>query len=417
MNTGCARHQVRQDEIFKRTGGGASPMPRLPVLSDRANALKPSLTLEISARAKVLQNQGHDICSLSAGEPDFSTPDFIIEAAQNALRDGVTRYGPAAGAPELRAAVAEKLTRENGIPTQPTQVLITNGGKQAIYNLFQVLLNPGDEVLLPAPYWLSYPEMARLAGAKVNVIPTSSADGFRLDLSLLEEHITEKSKLLILNSPGNPTGHVMSRADLEGVVALMHRYPQVDVMSDEIYEYLLADGQEHCSFASIDDDLLERCYTVNGFAKGWAMTGWRLGYLAGSEPVIKAAAALQSQSTSNVCSFAQCGALAALQGSRDCVRAMAETYNVRRKLLSEGLRSIDGITLSEPQGAFYAFPELPDVKGGSMEFCRRALDEKGLAVIPGIAFGNDRCIRLSCAVSHETISEGLERLSDFLRTY
>ena len=389
-------------------------MPRPPELSARAVALKPSLTLAIGAQAKALQQAGRDICSLSAGEPDFDTPDFIVEATRQALRDGITRYGPAAGDPELRAAVAEKLSSGNGIATSPEQVLITNGGKQAIYNLFQVLLNPGDEVLLPAPYWLSYPEMAALAGAKVKLIPTQAEEGFRLDLAAVEAAISPRSRLLVLNSPGNPTGRVMKRQELEDVAELVRRHPQLLVMSDEIYEFLLAEGEQHHSFAAIAPDLADRCFTVNGFAKGWAMTGWRLGYLAGHQDVIKAAAALQSQSTSNVCSFAQRGALAAIQGPRDCVSAMAESYNRRRQLLTEGLQAIEGITLVEPRGAFYAFPQLPESAGGSMDFCRRALEQAGLAVVPGLAFGNDRCIRLSCAVSRETIRDGLSRLTQLL---
>ena len=389
-------------------------MPRPPELSARAVALKPSLTLAIAAQAKALKSAGRDICSLSAGEPDFDTPEFIVEATLKALRDGITRYGPAAGEPELRAAVAEKLSSTNGIATTSEQVLITNGGKQAIYNLFQVLLNPGDEVLLPAPYWLSYPEMAALAGAKVKLIPTQAEEGFRLDLTALEAAITPRSRLLVLNSPGNPTGRVMERQELEGVAELVRRHPQLLVMSDEIYEFLLAKGEQHHSFAAIAPDLADRCFTVNGFAKGWAMTGWRLGYLAGHQNVIKAAAALQSQSTSNVCSFAQKGALAAIQGPRDCVNAMAESYNRRRLLLTEGLKAIEEITLVEPRGAFYAFPQLPESAAGSMDFCRRALEQAGLAVVPGLAFGNDRCIRLSCAVSRETIMNGLSRLTQLL---
>ena len=389
-------------------------MPRPPELSARAVALKPSLTLAIGAQAKSLQQAGRDICSLSAGEPDFDTPDFIVEATRQALRDGITRYGPAAGDPELREAVAEKLSSGNGIATSPEQVLITNGGKQAIYNLFQVLLNPDDEVLLPAPYWLSYPEMAALAGAKVKLIPTQAEEGFRLDLTDVEAAISPRSRLLVLNSPGNPTGRVMKRQELEDVAELVRRHPQLLVMSDEIYEFLLAEGEQHHSFAAIAPDLAHRCFTVNGFAKGWAMTGWRLGYLAGHQDVIKAAAALQSQSTSNVCSFAQRGALAAIQGPRDCVSAMAESYNRRRQLLTEGLQAIGGITLVEPRGAFYAFPQLPESAGGSMDFCRRALEQAGLAVVPGLAFGNDRCIRLSCAVSRETIRDGLSRLTQLL---
>ena len=392
-------------------------MPTPTVLSQRAQALKPSLTLEIGARAKALRNEGRDICSLSAGEPDFDTPAFIVEAARKALGDGITRYGPAAGDPELRAAVAEKLSTENGIPTRPSQVLITNGGKQAIFNLFQVLLNPGDEVLIPSPFWLSYPDMAALAGARSVVIASNPEDGFRLDLADLERRITERTRLLVLNTPGNPTGRVMSRSELEALAEVMRRHQRLLVMSDEIYEFLLAEGQTHHSFAAVAPDLAERCFTVNGFAKGWAMTGWRIGYLAGDEAVIKAASALQSQSTSNVCSFAQRGALAALLGKRDCVMEMAESYNRRRTVLTQGLQAIKGITLLPPQGAFYAFPQLPEHIKDSMAFCRKALDDAGLAVVPGVAFGADRCIRLSCAVADETIKDGLSRLEQLLSTH
>ncbi|NDD45154.1 MAG: pyridoxal phosphate-dependent aminotransferase [Synechococcaceae bacterium WB9_4xB_025] len=389
-------------------------MSRPSVLSQRAVALQPSLTLAISARAKELQEAGRDICSLSAGEPDFDTPTFIVEAAIQALKDGLTRYGPAAGDPLLREAIAQKLSNENGVPSEPANVLVTNGGKQAIYNLFQVLLNPGDQVLIPGPYWLSYPEIARLAGAEPRIVRSSAETGFRLDLQALEAAITPRSRLLVLNTPGNPTGRVMERTELEALAELIRRHPDLLVMSDEIYEALLEDGESHHSLAAVAPDLAERTFIVNGFAKGWAMTGWRLGYLAGRSDVIKAAAALQSQSTSNVCSFAQRGALAALEGSRDCVRAMASTYSSRRQLLSSGLQAIEGLTLVAPRGAFYAFPQLPEGVVDSMEFCRLALDEEGLALIPGEAFGDGRCIRLSCAVSHETISDGLQRLERLL---
>ena len=389
---------------------GAALMPRPTVLSNRAEALKPSLTLAISARAKALQQDGRDICSMSAGEPDFNTPDFIVEAAIKALHDGVTRYGPAAGDPELREAIADKLTQHNNIPSTATNVLVTNGGKQAIFNLFQVLLNPGDQVLIPAPYWLSYPEMARLAGAEPVVIPSSAEEGFSLDLDALEAAITPNTRLLVINSPGNPTGRVIERSEMLAVAEIVRRHPQLLVMSDEIYEYLLEEGETHHSFAALAPDLAERTMVVNGFAKGWAMTGWRLGYLVAPPEVIKAAAALQSQSTSNVCSFAQRGALAALRGSQDCVKSMAASFNSRRRLLTQGLKALDGLTLVPPRGAFYAFPKLPDHVSSSLAFCEAALEREGLALVPGAAFGDDRCVRLSCAVSHETIEDGLTRL-------
>ena len=392
------------------------PSQRPLTLSARAEALQPSLTLAIAAKAKALKADGHNICSLSAGEPDFDTPGFIRDAAAAALQSGHTRYGPAAGEPALRAAIAAKLSSENQVPTQPDQVLVTNGGKQALYNLFQVLLGPGDEVLLPSPYWLSYPEIARLAGASVQVLPSSAADGFRIDPAQLEAAITPASKLLVLNSPSNPTGMVLSRSDFEAIAAVLRRHPQVAVVCDEIYEFLLEPGLQHHSLAAVAPDLDDRIFSVNGFAKGWAMTGWRIGWLAGNSAVLKAAIALQSQSTSNVCSFAQFGALAAIEASRDCVHAMAEQFNTRRRLLSDGLQAISGLQLHPPQGAFYAFPDMRSSGLDSMSFCNRLLDEQGLAVVPGVAFGDDHCIRLSCAANEATIEDGLARLERFLRS-
>ena len=391
-------------------------MPRPLKLSARAQALQPSLTLAIAARAKALKADGRDICSLSAGEPEFDTPAFIRQAAAQALESGLTRYGPAAGEPALREAIAQKLTQENQVPTSADQVLVTNGGKQALYNLFQVLLEPGDELLLPAPYWLSYPEMARLAGASVRLIPSSAAEGFRLDPERLEAAITPASKLLVLNSPGNPTGTVLSRSDLEAIAEVLRRHPQVAVVCDEIYEFLLAPGHSHHSFAAVAPDLADRVFTVNGFAKGWAMTGWRIGWLAGNSAALKAASALQSQSTSNVCTFAQYGALAAVTGSRECVQTMAAQFSHRRQLLSDGLQAINGVQLLPPQGAFYAFPNISSSGLDSMVFCERLLEEQGLAVVPGGAFGDNDCIRLSCAASDATIEDGLARLRRFIES-
>ena len=385
------------------------------MLSARAKALKPSLTLAIAAKAKQLQAAGKDICSLSAGEPNFDTPAFIREAATRALEDGATRYGPAAGEPQLRAAIAAKLARANGMAVSAEQVLVTNGGKQALYNLFQVLLDPGDEVILPAPYWLSYPEMAQLAGASVQVVPSAAVNGFRLDIEALEARINPRSRLLILNTPSNPTGLVLQQQELEAVADLLRRHPQVAVVCDEIYEYLLAPGQEHHSLAALAPDLADRLFVVNGFAKGWAMTGWRLGYLAGPLPALKAAIALQSQSTSNVCTFAQFGALAALEGSMLCVEEMAKSFSARRERLTRGLQQLPGLVLVPPTGAFYAFPDVSSHGLGSLDFCNQLLDQEGLALVPGAPFGDDRCVRLSCAVSSATIDDGLARLGNFLR--
>ena len=382
-------------------------------LSARAGALQPSLTLSISAKAARLKTQGLDICSLSAGEPDFPTPAFIRRAAAEALEAGHTRYGPVAGEPALREAIAAKLSHENHVPTTAEQVLVTNGGKQALYNLFQVLLDPGDQVLLPAPYWVSYPAMAQLAGADAVVVPSDAADGFQPRPEQLEAAITPATKLLVLNSPANPTGAVLDRPALEAIAAMLRRHPRVAVVCDEIYEFLLAPGHEHHSLGSVAPDLAERIFIVNGCAKSWAMTGWRVGWLAGAKEVVAKACALQSQSTSNVCSFVQYGAIAAVSGPRDCVREMAAQFAERRTLLSEGLGAIPGVRLVPPAGAFYAFPDVSAWGFDSITLCERLLEQVGLAVVPGIAFGDDRCIRLSCAAAPETIRDGLRRLDHF----
>ena len=386
-------------------------------ISIRALSIKPSLTLEISAKAKALEAEGKNICSLSAGEPDFDTPDFIVEATLKALKEGKTRYGPAAGDPELREAIAEKQSTINGVPTSAKNVLVTNGGKQAIYNLFQVILNPGDEVLIPSPYWLSYPEITLLAGAKPIKIKSSTKDKFKINIDSLEEKVNEKTRLLILNSPNNPTGCVLSIEEMNNISEFLRKYPKILLMSDEIYEFLVSNNQVHHSIAKIAPDLQNRIFTVNGFAKAWAMTGWRIGYLTGNPQVIKKAIALQSQSTSNVCSFAQKGAIAALQGSKKCVYEMAGIYNKRRDLITNRLKNIKEISFVQPQGAFYVFPEINFKDIDSISFCKQALDKVGLAIIPGIAFGDNRCIRISYASSNKMLNDGIDRLENLISSY
>jgi len=384
-------------------------------ISIRALSIQPSLTLEIGAKAKALKAEGKSICSLSAGEPDFDTPEFIIDATLKALKDGKTRYGPAAGDPELREAIAQKQTDVNKVPTKADNVLVTNGGKQAIYNLFQVVLNPGDEVLIPSPYWLSYPEIALLAGAKPIKINSSLKNEFKIDINSLEENVTEKTRLLIINSPSNPTGCILTSQEMHTISDFLRRHPKILLMSDEIYEYLISPDQIHHSFAKIAPDLKNRIFTVNGFAKAWAMTGWRIGYLTGNTEVIKKAIALQSQSTSNVCSFAQAGALAALQGPKDCVNQMAKIYNNRRLLIVERLEKIKNISFVIPKGAFYVFPQINLEEIDSITFCKLALEKVGLAIVPGIAFGNDKCIRISYAASNKMINDGLDRLEKLFK--
>ena len=386
-------------------------------ISIRAHSIKPSLTLEISAKAKSLKAEGKNICSLSAGEPDFDTPDFIIDATLKALKDGVTRYGPAAGDPELREAIAQKQSEINKVPTNLENVLVTNGGKQAIYNLFQVVLNPGDEVLIPSPYWLSYPEITLLAGAKPIKIKSSTKEKFKININSLEEKVSEKTKMLILNSPSNPTGCVLTINEMKDLADFLRKHPQILLMSDEIYEFLISSDQTHHSFAKIAPDLKNRIFTVNGFAKAWAMTGWRLGYLTGNKEVIKKAIAIQSQSTSNVCSFAQKGAIAALQGSKDCVNSMAKVYQERRELIINRLRKIKYISFVPPQGAFYIFPEININNIDSIDFCNTALDKVGLAIVPGSAFGDNKCIRISYATSNDIINDGMDRLEMLLNSF
>jgi len=386
-------------------------------ISIRALSIKPSLTLEISAKAKALKAEGKNICSLSAGEPDFDTPEFIIDATLKALKDGKTRYGPAAGDPELREAIAQKQSSINKVPTKVENVLVTNGGKQAIYNLFQVILNPGDEVLIPSPYWLSYPEITLLAGAKPIKIKSSTKDNFRIDINSLEENVTDKTRLLIINSPSNPTGCVLTEKEMNTISDFLRKHPRILLMSDEIYEFLIAPGQVHHSFAKIAPDLSNRIFTVNGFAKAWAMTGWRIGYLTGNAEVINKAIALQSQSTSNVCSFAQKGAIAALQGSKDCVHQMAQIYNNRRLLIVERLKKIKDISFVTPNGAFYVFPEINIDEIDSISFCKLALEKVGLAIVPGIAFGDDKCVRISYAASNKMINDGFDRLEELIKLF
>ena len=383
-------------------------------LAARVQSLTPSLTLAISAKARQLQQQGRDICSLSVGEPDFDTPDFITAAMHKAVQDGLTRYGPAAGEPMLREAVAAKMGSDNGLPCSADEVLVTNGCKQALFNLLQVLLDPGDEVILPAPYWLSYPAMVSLVGATSTILPTERQTGYRLCPDALAAAITPRTRLVVLNSPGNPTGHMYSRDNLAEIAAVLRRHPAVHLVSDEIYELITYGNSRHVSFGAVAPDLARRTYVVNGFSKGWAMTGWRLGYLVGPQEVVAKAVAVQSQSTSNVCTFVQYGGLAALQGSRDCVHGMVAAFSQRRERVLERLGAMPKISFQAPEGAFYTFLDVSATGMGSVQFCERLLMEEGVAAVPGAAFGNDQCIRLSFATALSTLEKGMERLGAFL---
>ncbi|MFS8741112.1 pyridoxal phosphate-dependent aminotransferase [Synechococcus sp. O70.2] len=385
-------------------------------LSQRVARLSPSATLSISALAKAMQAEGLDVCILSAGEPDFDTPEHIRAAAIRALQEGKTRYGPTAGIPALRQAVADKLRRENGLDYSPEQILISNGGKQTLFNLAMVLLDPGDEVILPVPYWVSYPEMVALAGAQVVRVQTQEAQGFKLTADQLRQALTPRSKLLILNSPANPTGAVYHRHELEALAEVILSVPHLYVVCDEIYEKLVYGEARHLSLGSLSPELLPRTILSSGFAKAYAMTGWRIGYLAGPKPIVEAAISLQSHSTSNVCTFAQYGALEALTSplSAPAVEKMRQEFWRRRDLMLEGIRTLPKVSCPEPEGAFYIFLNISQTGLSSVEFCQRLLKEHHVAAVPGVAFGADHCIRLSYAADRVTLEKGLERLHRFL---
>ncbi|HHP7245833.1 MAG TPA: pyridoxal phosphate-dependent aminotransferase [Elainellaceae cyanobacterium] len=384
-------------------------------LAARIENVTPSLTLAISAKAKAMKADGIDVCSFSAGEPDFDTPEHIRAAAKQALDQGKTRYGPAVGEPKLRQAIADKLQKDNTLCYGPDNIIVTNGGKQSLYNLIQVLIEPGDEVIIPSPYWLSYPEMVKLAGGTPVVVKTDASTGLRITADQLQHAITPQTKLLILNSPSNPTGMVYTPDELRAIARVVVDN-DIWVVSDEIYEKILYDGAEHLSIGAIGPDIYNRTLISNGFAKAYAMTGWRIGYLAGPEPIIKAVASLQGHSTSNVCTFAQYGAIAAYEGPQDCVQTMLSAFAARRQVIIDGLNSMPGLTCQIPEGAFYVFTDISKTGLSSLEFCEALLDEKQVAAIPGVAFGADDHVRFSYATDTDTIHRGLERLSSFIQS-
>jgi len=384
-------------------------------LADRLSQTQPSLSLEIAAKALAMKAAGIDVCSFSAGEPHFDTPNHIKAAAHQALEMGKTKYGPVAGEPHLRAAIAQKLQQENHLDYGPDQVLVTNGGKQSLYNLMQALVNPGDEVIIPAPYWLSYPEMVRLAGGVPIIVPTTAGSNYKLQPEQLRQALTPHTRLLVLNSPSNPTGMVYTRSEMEALAAIVLAEDLL-VVSDEIYEKILYDGIQHVSFGSLGQGIQDRTITSNGFAKGYAMTGWRIGYLAGHADIIQGAIKVQSHSTANVCTFAQHGAIAALEGPQVCVEQMRQAFAERRQLVLEGLAAIPGLTCRTPEGAFYVFVNISETSLDSMTFCHELLENWQVAVVPGAVFGMADHIRLSYATDRVTLEKGLDRLGQFLAT-
>ncbi|MBG0742401.1 MAG: pyridoxal phosphate-dependent aminotransferase [Cylindrospermopsis raciborskii KL1] len=384
-------------------------------LAARVGQVTPSITLAITAKAKGMRTEGIDVCSFSVGEPDFDTPAHVIDAATKALKEGKTKYGPAAGEPKLREAIAKKLKSDNGLDYKPENVLVTNGGKHSLYNLIMALIEPGDEVIIPAPYWLSYPEMVTLAGGRSVIVPTYADNGYKISVQQLKQAITSKTKLFILNSPSNPTGMVYTLEEIRDLAQVIVE-ADIFVVSDEIYEKILYDGSQHVSIGSLGEEIFSRTLISNGFAKGYSMTGWRLGYLAGPLEIIKAATTIQGHSTSNVCTFAQYGAIAALEGSQDCVEEMRQAFAQRRQVMYDGINSIPGLTCARPNGAFYLFPDISKTGLRSLEFCDALLESHQVAVIPGVAFGADNNIRLSYATDMTTIRKGVERLDKFVRS-
>ena len=384
----------------------------MKLLNETVTAIAPSATLAITSKAAELKAQGIKVCAFAAGEPDFNTPDCIKQACAAALEDNKTRYVAAAGLPELRTALCEKMQAENGISYEPSQVLIANGGKHALAQVFQTLINPGDEVIIPAPFWLSYPEMVRVAGGVPVFVKTSVEDGFLMSPEQLEAAITPKTVAVVMNSPSNPTGMMYTPEQLRaiGEVAIKH---DIWVVSDEIYEKMVYGGVEQASMASFGPEFYDHTITVNGFSKTFAMTGWRLGYAAGPKPFMKALFALQSHLASAPNTFSQWGAIAALKEAGPDVDTMVKAFAERRERIYTLMSSIPGVKCPKPEGAFYVFPDISSFGMTSLEFAQRLLEEHHVAVVPGIAFGDDTCVRLSYACSMENIEEGMSRFTAF----
>ena len=384
-------------------------------ISQRAASLAPSLTLAIDSKAKAMKAEGLDVVGFGAGEPDFDTPQHIKDAAIKALNEGFTKYTPSSGIPELRQAIADKFQRENGLSYKPSQVIVSCGGKHSCYNVILATCEAGDEVIIPAPYWLSYPEMVKLAGATPVVINTTDKTEFKVTPEQLRAAITPRTRLFVLNSPSNPTGSVYTPAEIKALGDICVE-KGVLIMSDEIYEHLLYDGAKHQSVASFSPEHQAHTIIVHGFAKAWSMTGWRLGFLAAPEPIAKAIDAVQSHSTSNPTSFAQKGAVAALTGSQEHLKSWLPEYDKRRTYAHAKLNSIPGLSCVNSKGAFYLFPNISQTGLKSADFCARLLEQEKVAAVPGIAFGADDYLRISYATSLANIEKGLDRLERFVKS-
>jgi aspartate aminotransferase len=383
--------------------------------ASRLQQLTPSLTLAIDSKAKAMLAEGIEVFGFGAGEPDMDTPEHIKAAAIKALQEGRTKYTPSAGIPALRQAISQKFLKDNGLDYKSSQVIVSNGAKQSCFNAIAAVVNEGDEVIIPAPYWLSYPEMVRIVGGEPVFVPTREENSWKITPEDFENAMTPRTKMIILNSPGNPTGSIYTREELKALSEVAAE-EDIYILSDEIYEKLTYDGAEHVSVASVSPEAYDLTITVNGFSKAYAMTGWRLGYLAAPEPIARVIDSMQSHMTSNPCSFAQYGALAALTGDQQCVTDMREEFDIRRQYMFERLTQIQGVSAVRPQGAFYVLANISSLGLKSQNFADRLLSKSSVAVVPGVAFGDDRTVRLSYATSLDIIKSGLDRIEDFCRS-
>ncbi|MCH7918845.1 MAG: pyridoxal phosphate-dependent aminotransferase [Planctomycetes bacterium] len=392
-------------------------------ISQRAQSVPPSMTIAVTARAKELKAEGVDIVGFGAGEPDFDTPQYIKDAAIEAIQAGQTKYTAVAGIPELRKAIVDKLKLDNGLDYSPDQVIVNVGGKHSVYEAMQAILDPGDEVIIPTPYWVTYPETVTLAGGVTKIVETDRSKGYCLTPELLKAAMTERTVMLVLNSPSNPGGFTYSPAQLAALAKVLEG-TDIYVMSDEMYEKLIYGDTQFISFAALSEDAYQRTLTLNGLSKAFSMTGWRLGFAAGPLDVIKAMGCIQSHMTSNAVTFVQYAAVVALgPESKDAIETMRAEFEKRAKVMADRLNSIDGVRCAQPTGAFYCFPDVSAHFGrtigdaqiqGSLDFAQALLEQRKVAVVPGVAFGCDDNVRLSFACSLEQITKGLDRLEAWL---